>query len=81
MYEPERTCVICRKKALKKELTRYFMPISKGDNEGGKQEHNKTMMLDAYKKSGGRGYYLCESSSCQEKFQKLKFKKQKSKKV
>lgn len=51
-HAPQRTCVVCRKKKDKRELTR----IARAPDEG--------VAVDPTGKRNGRGAYLCSDSAC-----------------
>ncbi len=76
-YTPTRSCVVCRTKFSKHELTRYIISTSTNDSNSVKNN----VVLDLKKNMKGRGYYLCNQDSCHEKFHKLRLKKNRSKKV
>ena len=57
---PERTCIGCNEKKLKKELVRIVK------NKEGK------IFLDKTGKANGRGAYICNNIECLEKAQKAK---------
>lgn len=52
---PERTCVVCRVKTEKRQLTRVVR---------GTDHH---LMIDTTGKMNGRGAYICNNSACWEK--------------
>ncbi len=58
--EPERMCVICRKRFPKRELTRYIL-----SSQG-------VLMRDENKKSQGRGWYCCSDAQCALKFPRFR---------
>ncbi len=72
--QPIRMCCLCKKRYVKKELTRYVFP--KYENENG-----KALALDLTKTMEGRGYYICMSPECQQKFNKNYFERRKRKGV
>ena len=51
-HVPQRTCVICRQKRDKRQLTRIV-----GTEDG-------QVVIDRSGKQAGRGAYLCEKASC-----------------
>jgi predicted RNA-binding protein YlxR (DUF448 family) len=55
-HVPIRTCVSCRSKKAKKELIRL---VIKGDNR---------VVIDKLKRINGRGTYVCNDSTCMERF-------------
>jgi uncharacterized protein len=57
-HVPIRTCVSCRSKKAKMDLTRLV--INKDDR----------IVIDKLKKENGRGIYLCNDTSCMDKFLK-----------
>ena len=63
-HEPVRTCVVCRKRFPKKELTRYVCPEV--------LESGKGLMPDPEMVMPGRGYYLCDNPGCRDGFKKFK---------
>ncbi len=50
-YRPQRTCVVCREKREKRQLTRLVMV-------------NGRLQVDPSGKLNGRGAYLCEKPAC-----------------
>ncbi len=52
--EPERLCIACRKKYLKRDLIRVV------------KEKSGKMYIDEIKKAQGRGAYLCYNEKCLE---------------
>ena len=52
---PQRTCVACRKKIDKRQLTRLVKTAEEG------------LLIDPTGKQNGRGTYLCENPLCWEK--------------
>ncbi len=54
MYVPERTCLVCRRKAAKAELIRI---VKSGDE----------VLIDESGNRDGRGAYLCNDPKCIEK--------------
>lgn len=50
---PQRTCVVCREKRNKRDLTRLVMTTT-------------GLCVDTTSKMNGRGAYLCEQSNCWE---------------
>lgn len=54
--EPERSCVICRRKFPKKQLKRHVL------GEDGKLVFDQAAILP------GRGWYLCANAECERKF-------------
>ena len=54
---PERMCVICRKRAAKKTLARFVVPVP------GAQP-----VPDEHQTAPGRGMYVCEERRCHEAF-------------
>ncbi len=69
-YVPIRMCKVCRKKVSKNLLSRY-VKINSNDTYA----TFGNMILDKEKNMAGRGFYVCNNSECQEKFQKLRLKK------
>jgi len=62
-HKPERMCVICRRRFLKKELNRYVIRF----------KHDKAMLdPDPEQQLAGRGFYLCQDPDCQKRFPKFK---------
>lgn len=59
---PTRMCVICRNKFAKKDIIRYVHPRQTTENYGA------TLELDIAQNKEGRGYYVCLSPECQQKF-------------
>lgn len=57
-HVPIRTCVSCRSKMAKMELIRL---VVNGDNR---------IVVDKLKKVNGRGIYICNDSTCMERFLK-----------
>lgn len=53
-HVPERTCVVCRQKADKRQLSRFVRT-----DDG--------VFLDPTGKQAGRGAYLCDSASCRQR--------------
>ena len=60
---PIRMCVICRRRFPKGSLTRFV----RRSNSPGK----KTVCLDEKQRLPGRGFYICNSSICQKKIEKV----------
>jgi len=56
-HNPERSCVICKKKTVKGNLLRFILL----DDES---------ILDLNNKISSRGYYVCNENSCIEKLDK-----------
>jgi hypothetical protein len=52
---PQRSCVVCRRKVDKRQLTRIVQTIDEG------------VVVDPTGKRNGRGAYVCEQSACWEK--------------
>jgi predicted RNA-binding protein YlxR (DUF448 family) len=52
---PQRTCVACRRKMDKRQLTRLVHSAEEG------------LLVDSSGKQNGRGTYLCEDPACWEK--------------
>ncbi|WP_161788442.1 YlxR family protein [Desulfonatronum thiodismutans] len=52
---PERTCVVCRRKAPKIELRRFVRDSERGP------------LVDLRQQLPGRGLYVCNQSSCLDK--------------
>lgn len=50
-YRPQRTCVVCREKREKRQLTRLVMVSDR-------------LQVDPSGKLNGRGAYLCEKPAC-----------------
>lgn len=63
MGEVIRSCIICRKKYLQKELQRYVL------------NSDEQLIKDTNVKQDGRGYYVCSDIKCIEKLKKYKIKK------
>lgn len=55
-------CVICRNKFAKKDIIRYVLSRENEEQYGGKLE------ADLAQTKPGRGYYVCSSPECQQKF-------------
>jgi len=66
--DPVRSCVICRQRFAKKDLSRFVVGKEASDNE---------LISDSKKTMPGRGYYVCESDKCQDKFKFFKPRKKK----
>ncbi len=60
-HEPIRMCAVCRRRAPKRELTRYVRPP-----EGGEP------LADENQTRPGRGWYVCSETACQEKFRRFR---------
>jgi len=60
-HTPIRMCSICRQKFAKRDITRYVFP-READTSGG------ALAVDMTQTKQGRGYYVCFSSECQQKF-------------
>ena len=60
IHQPVRTCVSCGKKKNKYELIRLFL-----DREG-------NLLIDISMEKKGRGIYICDTSSCRKKLNKIK---------
>ncbi len=60
-HTPIRMCMICRQKFAKKDVTRYVFP-REVDTYGG------ALAVDMTQTKQGRGYYICSSLECQQKF-------------
>jgi hypothetical protein len=60
-HQPQRTCVICRRKMDKRSLTRLVMVV---EDEAGAAP---TLIIDPSGKRNGRGAYLCDRVDCWEK--------------
>lgn len=56
-HTPTRMCMICRQRFEKSTIMRYLLPT-----EGARLEKDEAQTLQ------GRGYYLCHSKECQQKF-------------
>lgn len=54
-HVPQRTCVICRQKTDKRQLTRVVSTVDEG------------VIVDVTGKRNGRGAYICSRSTCWEK--------------
>ena len=54
-YVPQRTCVACRRKLEKRQLTRIVRSVGDG------------VVIDISGKRNGRGAYLCDESACWDK--------------
>ncbi|WP_420192399.1 YlxR family protein [Nitratidesulfovibrio sp. HK-II] len=61
---PLRTCVICRRRFAKRELLRYVPPT---DAAGA----GATPVPDERQVLPGRGFYVCDSPECRERFRKF----------
>jgi len=61
-HEPQRSCVICRKKSLKKDLLRFIIL----ENE---------IVFDQKMNLQKRGYYCCDDNNCINNLIKWKSKK------
>ncbi len=59
---PIRMCMICRRRFPKNSLNRFV----KGTNSQGKM----TVYADEKKHMPGRGFYVCNSRTCQKKLKK-----------
>jgi hypothetical protein len=62
--EPERMCVVCRKRFPKRELLRYVRP---GETDG----PDAGPIPDPAMTWPGRGYYVCGQARCRERFPKI----------
>lgn len=60
-HQPVRTCIVCRRKALKSELVRF----------AGKQGE---VVEDMQKRESGRGVYCCPAEKCSSQLLKNKKK-------
>ena len=58
-HVPERTCVVCRQKRLKKELLRFIII-------------EDFIVFDFYQKIQRRGLYVCNDNICIEKIERWK---------
>ena len=56
-HNPQRTCVVCRKKSEKKKLIRFVLLDSE-------------IVLDLNYKIEKRGYYVCDDNDCLKKLDK-----------
>ncbi len=65
---PVRSCVICRQRFAKKDLSRFVI---------GKETSDDKLISDSKKIMPGRGYYVCGSDKCQDKFNFFKPRKKK----
>ncbi len=77
-YKPIRMCIVCRERFVKSELERYIIT---DEFKNALSFTADSMAIDIQKNINTRGYYLCNKSSCREKFQKLRLKNRKSKKA
>ena len=62
-HEPERMCVVCRKRFPKRELARYVPPETMSPDQG--------PVPDPAMTSPGRGFYVCGQARCRERFPKM----------
>ena len=60
---PQRTCVVCRRRTDKRELTRIVRPPA---GEDGDETHGM-VFVDPTGKQSGRGAYLCSRTECWDK--------------
>ena len=60
-HTPIRMCMICRQKFVKKDVVRYVFPREVNTYGG-------ALAVDTTQAKQGRGYYVCLSPECQEKF-------------
>ena len=60
-HTPTRMCLVCRQTFAKKDITRYVFPREPDTNGG-------TLAVDATQVKQGRGYYVCLSPECKQKF-------------
>ncbi|WP_027185741.1 YlxR family protein [Desulfovibrio inopinatus] len=58
---PQRTCVICRRRFDKTELTRHVVVVDAGRCGPG-------LVIDPENRLTGRGFYVCNDAICREKF-------------
>ncbi len=65
-HQPNRMCCSCRKRFVKKELKRYVFLQTHEENGG-------ALAFDINQTNVGRGYYVCNSLECQQKFNKKYF--------
>ena len=56
-----RMCLVCRQQFAKKDITRYVFPRELDKNGG-------ALAVDTTQAKQGRGYYVCFSPECQQKF-------------
>jgi len=56
-YIPQRTCVICRRKTVKKQLIRFILLSSE-------------IVFDLNCDVEKRGYYVCDDNNCLQKLEK-----------
>ncbi len=62
-HVPMRMCVICRRRAPRRELARYvLLPPGAEKSEGA------TLMPDERQVCSGRGLYVCADENCRTKF-------------
>jgi len=63
-HEPERTCVICRKKQKQKDLFRFVILSNR-------------FVIETGRKLSGRGYYCCQNQECLKELPKWTLKRAK----
>lgn len=61
-HGPTRMCVICRQRFAKSQLRRHVLSLSGGE---------KKLEADEAQNRPGRGWYVCSSPACREKFAKM----------
>ena len=66
-HTPQRSCVICRSKLPKCQLSRHVL------SDSGKLIHDERRVLP------GRGYYVCTRTACVERFGRFTPRKRKPK--
>lgn len=77
-HQPERMCVICRRRFAKSQLLRHVLvptaPNGSADGlvDGTRADAGKSgLEADEAQARPGRGWYLCSDPECREKFLKL----------